>query len=150
MYFIYYYYYFYYYFKISFLVDVKFGFLLSHIIFKIFVRGVFVPSGSQHRNERISAIAEELSKGEYDIAILQEVWLLIVLYISFKLFNFCIIFSSTSSSRTVLHINLVDMQFLSASLYFCKRGAYWDRLCRDVVGWLSRACTVAKRYILGL
>jgi len=31
-----------------------------------------------------------------------------------------------------------------------KRGAYWDRLCRDVVGrwlvgWLSRACTVAKR-----
>ena len=37
-----------------------------------------------------------------------------------------------------------------------KRGAYWDRLCRDVVGrwlvgrWLSRACTVAKRCILGL
>jgi len=27
--------------------------------------------------------------------------------------------------------------FLSASLYFSKRGAYWDRLCRDVVGWLS-------------
>ena len=27
--------------------------------------------------------------------------------------------------------------FLSASLYDCKRGAYWDRLCRDVVGrWL--------------
>ena len=42
-------------------------------------------------------------------------------------------------------------QFLSASLYFSKRGAYWDRLCRDVVGrWLSRACTVAKRCILGL
>ena len=41
--------------------------------------------------------------------------------------------------------------FLSASLYVSKRGAYWDRLCRDVVGrWLSRACTVAKRYILGL
>jgi len=39
--------------------------------------------------------------------------------------------------------------FLSASLYFSKRGAYWDRLCRDVVGWLSRACTVAKRCILG-
>ena len=40
---------------------------------------------------------------------------------------------------------------LSASLYFSKRGAYWDRLCRDVVGrWLSRACTVAKRCILGL
>ena len=28
-------------------------------------------------------------------------------------------------------------QFLSASLYFSKRGDYWDRLCRDVVGrWL--------------
>ena len=46
--------------------------------------------------------------------------------------------------------------FLIASLYFSKRGAYWDRLCRDVVGhwlvgrWLSRACTVAKRCILGL
>ena len=39
---------------------------------------------------------------------------------------------------------------LSASIYFSKRGAYWDRLCRDVVGWLSRACTVAKRCILGL
>jgi len=45
---------------------------------------------------------------------------------------------------------------LSASLYVSKRGAYLDRLCRDVVGrwlvgrWLSRACTVAKRYILGL
>ena len=47
--------------------------------------------------------------------------------------------------------------FLSASLYFSKRGAYWDRLCRDavgrcllVVGWLSRTCSVAKRCILGL
>ena len=40
---------------------------------------------------------------------------------------------------------------LSASLYVSKRGAYWDRPCRDVVGrWLSRACTVAKRCILGL
>jgi len=39
---------------------------------------------------------------------------------------------------------------LSASLYVCKRGAYFDRLCRDVVGrWLSRACTVAKRCVLG-
>jgi len=26
--------------------------------------------------------------------------------------------------------------FLSASLYFSKRGTYWDRLCRDVVGRL--------------
>jgi len=34
-----------------------------------------------------------------------------------------------------------------------KRLTYWDRLCRDVVGhwlvgWLSHACTVAKRCIL--
>jgi len=59
--------------------------------------------------------------------------------------------------------------FLSVSLYFSKRDAYWDMLCRDqrlyrpyglynlwswrrwsLVGWLSRACTVAKRCILGL
>ena len=32
---------------------------------------------------------------------------------------------------------LSALLFLSASLYFSKRGAYWDRLCRDVVGrWL--------------
>ena len=31
---------------------------------------------------------------------------------------------------------LCDVRFLSASLYVSKRGAYWDRLCRDVVGWL--------------
>ena len=30
--------------------------------------------------------------------------------------------------------------FLSASLYVSKRGAYWDRLCRDVVGWLVIGC----------
>jgi len=41
-----------------------------------------MPFGSQHRNERISAIALELSKGEYDIAILQEVWLVTVLFCS--------------------------------------------------------------------
>jgi len=53
-------------------------------------------------------------------------------------------------------------QFLSASLYFSKRGTYWhipthtDLLTQGcvvtslVVGWLSRACTVAKRCILGL
>ena len=39
---------------------------------------------------------------------------------------------------TFVHIcNFVILYFLSASLYFSKRGAYWDRLCRDVVGrWL--------------
>ena len=36
---------------------------------------------------------------------------------------------------------LVYLRFLSASLYFSKRGAYWDRLCRDVVGrWLLVGC----------
>ena len=35
-----------------------------------------MPFGSQHRNERISAVALELSEGEYDVAILQEVILL--------------------------------------------------------------------------
>ena len=50
-----------------------------------------------------------------------------------------------------LHFDPFQVLLLSASLYFSKRGAYWDRLCRDVVGrWLSRACTVAKRCILGL
>ena len=59
------------------------------------------------------------------------------------------------------HIHLIILILLSASLYVSKRGAYSDRLCRDVVGrwlvgrlvvgrWLSRACTVAKRCILGL
>jgi len=32
------------------------------------------------------------------------------------------------------------VSFLSASLYVSKRGAYWDRLCRDVVGWLVVGC----------
>ena len=51
---------------------------------------------------------------------------------------------------TALRDIRLNQPFLSTSLYFSKRGAYWDRLCRDVVGWLSRACTVAKRCILGL
>ena len=34
-----------------------------------------------------------------------------------------------------------DFVFLSASLYFSKRGAYWDRLCRDVVGRWSLVVT---------
>ena len=32
---------------------------------------------------------------------------------------------------------VIAKQFWSASLYFSKRGAYWDRLCRDVVGCWS-------------
>ena len=56
---------------------------------------------------------------------------------------------TTSEVTTYSGIEMC-LVLLSASLYFSKRGAYWDRLCRDVVGWLSRACTVAKRCILGL
>ena len=38
-------------------------------------------------------------------------------------------------------VNLMSLTFLlSASLYVSKRGAYWDRLCRDVVGWLVVGC----------
>ena len=45
---------------------------------------------------------------------------------------------------TVQCVNLPVVRavyFLSASLYVSKRGAYWDRLCRDVVGrWLVVGC----------
>ena len=54
------------------------------------------------------------------------------------------------SGLSIIIQNSTCKQLLSASLYVSKRGTYWDRLCRDVVGWLSRACTVAKRCILGL
>ena len=40
-------------------------------------------------------------------------------------------------SRIANHFSLLlpmHRDFLSASLYVSKRGAYWDRLCRDVVG----------------
>ena len=43
------------------------------------------------------------------------------------------------------HTYVTYLSFLSASLYFSKRGAYWDRLCRDVVGrWLvgCHACAL--------
>jgi len=67
-----------------------------------------------------------------------------------KLQQFCT-FVACECCHIVEHI----ITFLSASLYFSKRGAYCDRLCHDVVGrwlvgWLSRACTVAKWCILGL
>lgn len=38
-------------------------------------RGIPLPLVCKKREERILAIAEELSKGEHDIVILQEVWL---------------------------------------------------------------------------
>ena len=37
----------------------------------------------------------------------------------------------------ILHCRAKNCTFLSASLYFSKRGTYWDRLCRDVVGHWS-------------
>ena len=36
----------------------------------------------------------------------------------------------------ISNLSIKTRSFLSASLYFSKSGAYWDRLCRDVVGWL--------------
>jgi len=49
---------------------------------------------------------------------------------------------SISSGRSVL--------FLSASLYISKRGAYWDRLCRNVVGrWLVGRWSVVTRVHCG-
>jgi len=42
--------------------------------------------------------------------------------------------------RGYLHVlKYLLLLLLSASLYFSKRGAYWDRLCRDVVGCQRRA-----------
>ena len=64
------------------------------------------------------------------------------------LFHICVIPQVLSTQWTMIVINRLRRSPLP--LYFSKRGAYWDRLCRDVVGWLSRACTVAKRCILGL
>jgi len=50
-------------------------------------------------------------------------------------------YTSLSEVNFSTHVETTACQswreFLSASLYFSKRGAYWDRLCRDVVGrWL--------------
>ena len=39
-----------------------------------FSRGVFTPLACQFRSERIAAIGKELSKAEYDIVLLQEVY----------------------------------------------------------------------------
>ena len=45
-----------------------------------------------------------------------------------------------ATRRVLRYIGLSVAVFLSASLYVSKRGAYWDRLCRDVVGWLVVGC----------
>jgi len=42
------------------------------------------------------------------------------------------------------YINSLLLLLLSASLYVSKRGAYWDRLCRDVVG-----CWLVSRWLVG-
>jgi len=72
-----------------------------------------------------------------------------------KLWRDCVYFWALCSMYDSVAGFKKTCEFLSASLYVSKRGAYWDRLCRDVVGWLvgrwsSRACTVAKRCIMGL
>ena len=41
--------------------------------------------------------------------------------------------------QRLMFYHCATQPFLSASLYFSKRGAYWDRLCRDVVGCHARA-----------
>ena len=53
----------------------------------------------------------------------------------------------SENNTTVTYVNLTYFliiapykYFLSASLCCSKRGAYWDRLCRDVVGWLVVTC----------
>ena len=41
-----------------------------------------------------------------------------------------------SKITNIITCDAPKLWFLSASLYVSKRGAYWDRLCRDIVGWL--------------
>jgi len=67
----------------------------------LFFRGVFLPFGSQHRSERISAIGLELSKGEYDIAILEEVYI-VFCHAYNLLLNSCLWLSSIVNSSFVL------------------------------------------------
>jgi len=50
-----------------------------------------------------------------------------------SVFNIVNLLFAEFTHRWLCH---APMSFLSASLYVSKRGAYWDRLCRDVVGWL--------------
>ena len=70
--------------------------------------------------------------------------------------NLCRVIYSRQWLTWIFALTFFLCILLRASLYVSKRGAYWDRLCRDVVGrwlvgrWLSRACTVAKRCILCL
>jgi len=45
----------------------------------------------------------------------------------------------TQPATTNVLRHQIFIRLLSASLYFSKRGAYWDRLCRDVVGCHARA-----------
>ena len=82
--------------------------------------------------------------------------LILYIFIAACTVSLVLVCSLYGALKIVVTLLLLLLLLLSASLYFSKRGAYWDRLCRDVVGrwllvgWLSRACTVAKRCILGL
>ena len=46
----------------------------------------------------------------------------------------CIMVRCSAVLMCPWRVNIRQIWFLRASLYFSKRGAYWDRLCRDVVG----------------
>ena len=50
--------------------------------------------------------------------------------------------AKNKNEKKIQKTNILFLVFsLSASLYFSKRGAYWDRLCRDVVGrWSLAGC----------
>ena len=49
-----------------------------------------------------------------------------------------------------VYVFILYMQFLSASFYVSKRGTYWDRLCRDVVGrWLVGRWLVGRWLVVG-
>ena len=61
------------------------------------------------------------------------------------LFALAVYLPSTSVSSVFMVVTCIKffllhcLLLLSASLYFSKRGAYWDRLCHDVVGRHARA-----------
>ena len=61
-------------------------------------------------------------------------WLRVLEWVTLQL---CILAYRIRGGSTTMRYTNPRLYFLSASLYVSKRGAYWDRLCRDVVGrWL--------------
>ena len=76
---------------------------LSYIcaVLKCIFRGIPVPIVCKNRAERISAIGKELAKGEYDIAVLEEVlveelsasYIIVFWHSLFIVYLFCFYFS---------------------------------------------------------